>query len=296
MHFSSVLLVAIFAASTARCAPALDAKTLSDNARLAQQLNAKFVNLTATDPCQGQETACIDGDIATCVDGKFDTSQGACKRTQECFAIPDIRAPGTQLLCTTENSVLRLMEAAGVDGGITGSDDLSSFPTSLPVSSSTSSSDVSPSPTPLSGSGPDDGGVDEPATVTVTVFASPLTTTTTTTISPSEASSILKNFLTEGQPPASSSSSIPSLRLNNFPSSSSTVSPIILTAAGDEVPSPTPTPTTSTTSGTVIQLIAGDEPTPSTAPTPAPAVVPTPTPTPNGVPVGGGGGGGGYGY
>jgi len=114
MQFSSFLLVAVFAVSIARCAPALDAKTLAANANEAQRLNAKFLTLTTTDPCQGdmiffpifffgnaddfhqgQETVCINGDIATCSDGKFDTSNGACPRTQECFAIPDIRAPGT---------------------------------------------------------------------------------------------------------------------------------------------------------------------------------------------------------
>jgi len=299
MQFSSFILVAIFAISTARCAPALDAKTLSDNAKEAQQLNAKFLTLKLTDPCQGQETACIDGDIATCKDGKFDTSQGVCQRTLECFAIPDIRAPGTQLLCSTEINVLGLIEACGVDGGITGSDDVSS--SSQPITGT------------IPGN-PDDGS-DEPTTVTVTVFASPLATTTTTTISPSEASSILQKLLTEGQPPAPSSTSLSPIRPaagglpNNVPpspstssvSSSSTVPIILLTpgGAGGEVPNstPAPSPTTSTDaspSGPVIQLVAATEDPNPTAPPPAPAA-PTPTPTPNGVQVGGGGGGG-YGY
>jgi hypothetical protein len=53
MHFSSFFVFAIYAVSVARCAPALDATTLANNAKQAQQLNAKFVTLKATDPCQG---------------------------------------------------------------------------------------------------------------------------------------------------------------------------------------------------------------------------------------------------
>jgi len=275
MQLFSVIVFAIFAVPLARCVPALDASTLANNAKQAQQLNAQFATLKATDPCQGQETACVGGAIATCVNGKFDTSNGVCVQGQRCFAIPNVRSQGTSLLCTSESNVVALMNAAGVTGGVTGLDNSST----LSRLSSTSSTTT---------------GNPSAVTVTVTVTANSASTVTTTTVSPNDASSILSQFLSSGQPVpiATSSSSVPALTPAANPdsvpaasnSNSGTPATVVsLTAAGDST-NPTPSPTTS--SGNVIQLTA--------APGAAGPSSSTATPSPS-APVGGGGGGG-YGY
>jgi hypothetical protein len=53
MRLSFSTVCALLAVSVVRGAPALDAATLLDNAKKAQVLNAEFLALKATDPCQG---------------------------------------------------------------------------------------------------------------------------------------------------------------------------------------------------------------------------------------------------
>jgi hypothetical protein len=285
MQFSS-LLVAIFAISVARCAPAPNSTVFTDNARQAQQFNAKFLNLKATDACQAGETACVGGNIAKCVAGKFVASE-QCPDGRECLAIPNIQTPGTSLVCTTERNVLGLLTAAGVDGGITGSGD-NSTDTSSKTSSTTTSSSTS-STTSLSGiPGPANGQPGNPAVVTVTVteFAIPQSTTTTPALSGS--GSTPSNLLSVGQPPATSTPGAPPLTPAANPSSTSSsasVPTVISLVAADDASNPSPSPTP-TSFPVAIQLsAAAGEPTPS------------PTPSPSGpvaVPVAGGGGGGYY--
>lgn len=54
MRLSLSTVCAILVVSVVRGAPALDTATLLDNAKKAQSLNAGFVTLKTTDPCQGQ--------------------------------------------------------------------------------------------------------------------------------------------------------------------------------------------------------------------------------------------------
>jgi len=287
MQFSS-LLVAIFAISVARCAPAPNSTVFTDNARQAQQFNAKFLNLNATDACQADETACVGANIAKCVAGKFVTSE-QCPDGRECFAIPNIQTPGTSLVCSTEVNVLGLLSAAGVDGGITGDNSTNTDSTSSCTSSTTTSSSTS-STTGLSGiPNPANGKPGNPAVVTVTVTEFAIPQSTTTTLSLSGSSSTPSNLLSVGQPPATSTPGAPPLTPAANPSSTSSSasvpSVISLVAGADDASNPSPSPTP-TSFPVAIQLsAAAGEPTPS------------PTPSPSGpvaVPVAGGGGGGYY--
>ena len=45
--------------------------------------------------CIDGNTTCVQGAIATCVNGQFDTSNGHCPATQECFALPSVNSSGT---------------------------------------------------------------------------------------------------------------------------------------------------------------------------------------------------------
>ena len=120
MQYSLSFAIAVLGSliTLVRSAPtaALDAATLLQNGQEAQQLNSIFQNLTATDPCSGKATivarkfslsnkiagqvACVQNSISTCANGTWDTSKGRCANTQNCFAIPSVRAGGVVSLAT----------------------------------------------------------------------------------------------------------------------------------------------------------------------------------------------------
>jgi len=205
MHFT--LFLSLFVLTTfvhsAPTAP-IDSTTLLNNALEAQKLNAQFQTAnTATGSCTDEDTTCAQGAIASCVNGQFDTSQGGCPATQQCFALPSLNSDGTTIACTSEKIALSLIEGAGATGGITGSGSESSID---PASASSTLSGASPSaPTSTDLITPTSAALDEPVvtvTVTVQVLASSTTTlpSVTQTLSPEEASSLLSSLLAQGGP------------------------------------------------------------------------------------------------
>ncbi|KAJ7731148.1 hypothetical protein DFH07DRAFT_755820, partial [Mycena maculata] len=105
----------LFASTLVSAAPvpraALDAAGLLKNGQEAQNLNAQFQNLTTSDACTSGDTACIGGDLATCVDDKWQT-QG-CPNSLSCFAVPLITETGANVTCTSERNALSVIEATG---------------------------------------------------------------------------------------------------------------------------------------------------------------------------------------
>jgi hypothetical protein len=70
------------------------------NAADATALNAKFATLSASSPCKDGENACVDGEFAQCVAGKFVVSP--CAGGLKCQALPLVLKAGTSIACTTE--------------------------------------------------------------------------------------------------------------------------------------------------------------------------------------------------
>ena len=128
MHFTLLFISSLFVLTPfVHSAPtaSLDPATLLNNALEAQQLNAQFrdSNSTATGSCTSKphsstsqeaaksfvfflffsflfyaldgDTTCVQGAIASCVNGQFDTSKGRCPATQKCFALPSLTSNGT---------------------------------------------------------------------------------------------------------------------------------------------------------------------------------------------------------
>lgn len=60
----------------------------------AQALNQKFQGLTASSACTTDETACVSGQLAKCVDGKFVLF--SCSAPLQCVALPLVNSPGTR--------------------------------------------------------------------------------------------------------------------------------------------------------------------------------------------------------
>lgn len=56
-----------------------------------QEVSKSFFLFCALDG----DTTCVQGAIASCVNGQFDTSKGRCSATQKCFALPSVTSSGT---------------------------------------------------------------------------------------------------------------------------------------------------------------------------------------------------------
>jgi hypothetical protein len=64
------------------------------NGQDAQALNQKFQSLSASSACSSGEQACVQGQLAQCVDGKFVMTP--CASTLQCVALPLVNKPGTR--------------------------------------------------------------------------------------------------------------------------------------------------------------------------------------------------------
>ncbi|KAJ7636981.1 hypothetical protein FB45DRAFT_742399, partial [Roridomyces roridus] len=94
----------------------LDAASLLKNGQDAQNLNAQFQNLTTADACTAGQVACINGDLANCVNTKWQT-QG-CPSSLSCFAVPLVSQPGTNVTCTSEKNALSTIQSTGASNQI----------------------------------------------------------------------------------------------------------------------------------------------------------------------------------
>ncbi|KIJ99071.1 hypothetical protein K443DRAFT_680224 [Laccaria amethystina LaAM-08-1] len=225
MQYSISIVLASLVTTLVRSAPAaLDAATLLQNGQEAQKLNSIFHNLTATDPCNAGEVACVENSIATCTNGTWDTSKGGCAKTQNCFAIPSVRAAGVLLTCTSEASAASVIAATGATGGIFGTDTngttCNSNSNPIPITGTSSLSTGAGCSDPTSTASQFPSGT---AGVTITLLPSATITlpTFTTTLTPEEATSILSSLLGGG---SSSTSSASSSSTSSVSSSASTTS------------------------------------------------------------------------
>lgn len=64
------------------------------NGQDAQALNKKFQSLSTSSSCNSGEQACVQGQLAQCVNGKF--TMTPCASTLQCVALPLVNKPGTR--------------------------------------------------------------------------------------------------------------------------------------------------------------------------------------------------------
>ncbi|KAI0291891.1 hypothetical protein BC826DRAFT_1021544 [Russula brevipes] len=74
----------------------------ADNAKDAEALNVKFKTLTADSPCNDGENACVGGNFAQCVGGKF-AATTPCSAGLKCVALPLVNSRGTSITCDTQS-------------------------------------------------------------------------------------------------------------------------------------------------------------------------------------------------
>lgn len=130
--------VAIATSASSSTSSSSSSSFLLSNGQKAQQQNAQFAALTASDSCDGAfprltdsslthvvlsvaegAEACVGGDFAQCVDGAWVTQ--SCGSTLQCFALPLVNSAGTSITCTTQSDAASRIANTGATGGVTGS-------------------------------------------------------------------------------------------------------------------------------------------------------------------------------
>ncbi|KAF8590279.1 hypothetical protein K439DRAFT_1330579 [Ramaria rubella] len=81
------------------------------NGQAANALNSHFATLNAGSSCTSGENACVNGDFAQCVNGKFVLSPCAAGLT--CTALPLVNSPGTSIACDTQADATARVQASG---------------------------------------------------------------------------------------------------------------------------------------------------------------------------------------
>ena len=99
LAFSVTLVAAVSAGPISgdyhqRRAAAAAAAFALKNGQDAQALNQKFQSLSSSSPCSSSEQACVQGQLAQCVGGKFVMTP--CASTLQCVALPLVNKPGTR--------------------------------------------------------------------------------------------------------------------------------------------------------------------------------------------------------
>ncbi|KAI0289855.1 hypothetical protein BC826DRAFT_587708 [Russula brevipes] len=92
------------------------------NGQDAQALNKKFQTLTPDSACTASEQACIQGQLGTCVGGKF--SLTPCAGGLQCVALPLVNKAGTSITCDTTQDAEARIANTGATGGLVGKRDV----------------------------------------------------------------------------------------------------------------------------------------------------------------------------
>jgi len=92
------------------------------NGQDAQALNANFATLSADSSCTAGQNACVNGQFAQCVNGKFSLSP--CGGGTQCFALPLVLSAGTSITCDTEADAVQRIANTGATGGLAGKREL----------------------------------------------------------------------------------------------------------------------------------------------------------------------------
>jgi hypothetical protein len=84
----------------------------AQNGKDAQALNQKFQALTPASPCTNGEQACVNGQFAQCVGGKFALTP--CSGGTTCTALPLVNKAGTSVTCDSQaDTTARINQALG---------------------------------------------------------------------------------------------------------------------------------------------------------------------------------------
>jgi len=176
------------------------------NGQAAQALNAEFQTLTTSSPCNGTENACINNDLAQCINGAFVTTP--CGTGLVCVALPLVNSAGTSITCDTTDDAVARIAATGATGGLTGG---ASGGQAGSFGASNNNSQVGTTNDNVCGnsnSSNSNGSNNSDVTVTITVTATP-----TSTIDSTGANFV--NSSNNSTPAATSTSSAKSFQVQN---------------------------------------------------------------------------------
>ncbi|KAI9511630.1 hypothetical protein F5148DRAFT_261551 [Russula earlei] len=242
--FTFALLVLLTASLVFAGPVSFDNATLLLNGQQALVLNCQFQSLQKNDPCITGQTACIQGESATCVNSTWQTLP--CPSSKSCFALPQVRTNGTFIACTSPNNAASIIVATGIQTNIA-NNCTSLGDTPFPFSPFNNTTPGDGGNTDQGGNGqPNSGGQGVSSLSGLTTSTSATTTQptltlppTTTTLAPEQASSLISILSANGQgfaPPVPSPS--PGI-VNNVGGNASGSPPfILLTSHPDLAPTP----------------------------------------------------------
>ncbi|KAJ7636966.1 hypothetical protein FB45DRAFT_907905 [Roridomyces roridus] len=87
-----------------------------ENAITAQFFNQQFAAMAETDPCTGNQTACVNGAFAMCVEDEWVITP--CASGLVCAAVPQSSTVGYVLSCDTTADIEQHFAFAGIDSGL----------------------------------------------------------------------------------------------------------------------------------------------------------------------------------
>jgi len=119
MHFSQLVFSLTFVATAVTAGPVNPRAAFTlQNGKDAQAANRAFQSLTANSPCTSGQSACVDGQFAQCVGGKFQLTP--CAAGEQCVALPLVNKPGTSTTCDTKADAEARIANTGATGGLLG--------------------------------------------------------------------------------------------------------------------------------------------------------------------------------
>ncbi|KAI0344099.1 hypothetical protein BDW22DRAFT_1128093 [Trametopsis cervina] len=114
MKFSAIIVLSAAALASARFVPIRRAAFTLQNGKDAVAQEAANAALNANSPCTAGTNACITGQFAQCVGGKFVLQP--CGPGTVCHVLPLDNAPGTSPTCTTDADFNARIAASGASG------------------------------------------------------------------------------------------------------------------------------------------------------------------------------------
>ncbi|KAI0645366.1 hypothetical protein C8Q79DRAFT_1010336 [Trametes meyenii] len=115
MKYSVFVALSLALAASARPRFYGRAEFTLQNGQAALAQNQPFASLSANSPCTAGQNACVNGEFAQCVNGKFVLQP--CAGGLVCAALPLVNSPGTSVTCTTTADRDARIAATGAMGG-----------------------------------------------------------------------------------------------------------------------------------------------------------------------------------
>jgi hypothetical protein len=216
MYTPAIIALALALSASARPARFQRASFDLANGQQAIKENASFKTLTASSSCTAGQDACVTGQFAQCVSGKFVLQP--CAGGTVCASLPLVNKPGTSITCDTQADVDARIAATGATDAGSGSGASAAAPPASGTSPDSTAAAAATSSAAAPPPGNNAGGAAAAAAPPVSTFGAPpsaaaLALQTSLTLDPSV---VCSGFSDDGQNPPVAGQSASSTSANNY--------------------------------------------------------------------------------